>query len=375
MPESEYIKIKYAELLSASDEGQVVEHLNHVNKKGELVYLVSGVINFWMDNASNIDNAKNADLALCKLAKILYHLESDVIESILLNLHQHTVKDTLSEFLLADINSLIKIYHDKQSNSTGLEFCFLMNFIDHEHLLEVLARLSGQEISNILAYQKNKQLLVRSLSHILDQANMYKDVFVNNNNLIILLSAMSKDVMHGKEVIELTLSNTAHDLLKKLPTGQGMANSKLSIREYTVLQLVNNFVSMNKGLQSLCQENVMPVLMQYPAGELFAEVISQNSLSDLKISEIKKTDDKLMDKLASEINSKYQKFLDQDIKGAERKNSQELIAKFESYILDDIKAQLSSYKIQENIKASSVEGVKKSANVEKQEDKDKGKIR
>ena len=370
--EKDYYKVKYAQLLSIADNDQVMQHLDNVNKRGELVFLVSGVINFWMENSADIRNAQNADIALRKLATILGHLESEVIESILENINDHTIKDQLTEFLIQDIDRLVNIYHARPGDDTALKFCFLMNFIDHENLLRILAQISSSEIKSILDNEKNKKLFSRALSHILSQADMYQDVFLDNNYLITLLANVHKSGVQGNA----DLRKEDRDLMQESDVSMSVLGSDRKIQTYSILQLVNNFGSMDESLKMLFTEKIVPAFKRSALGKVIKEVLEQRvevSAQDLKL---KNKDNKLVDKLFADINKDFKEFLNKESISQKKTEARDLLSSFENHVLDGIKEKLSTYKTSDKISITTPDTIKKmDVEVGVKTTRDQGKIR
>jgi len=330
MVEKDFYKIKYAQLLSASDDQQIMQHLEHVNQKGDLVFLISGVINFWMDNANDMDNAQNADLALRKLATILNNIESEVIESILDNIHEHEVKDKLTEFLVKDINQLMNLYHKKKDSSTILKFSFLMNFVDYQTLLKILTTISGEEVHAIIEDKKSRKLFGRVLSHILKQAALYKDVFTKNSFVTTLLSFMQTQ---DNGEFNLNVDDDFQNMLQGKPSSVEIIN-KTDSQLYSILQMVDNWNRLDPKMQSLCTEDIMPELQKFSLGKLLLEILEKNNSSDIEIQKTKPANG--MDaELASKLNDNFQNFKDNN-------QTAEIASKFKQSLLDNIGIQISA---------------------------------
>lgn len=337
MVEKDFYKIKYAQLLSASDDEQIMQHLEHVNKKGDLIFLISGVINFWMDNANDMDNAQNADLALRKLATILNNVESEVIESILDNIHEHEVKDKLTEFLVKDINRLMNLYHKKKDSSTILKFSFLMNFVDYQTLLTILTKISGEEVNAIIKDKKSRILFGRVLSHILKQAALYKDVFVKNSFVTTLLSFIQTQ---DNGVLNLNVDDDFQNMLQGKSASIEVID-KTDLQVYAILQMVDNWGELDTKMQSLCTENIMPELQKLSLGKLLLEVLERNNGSDIEVQKAKPANG-VDEELASKLNDNFQEFTDKYSMAGKQEDSIEIVSQFRRALLSNIDIQLSS---------------------------------
>ena len=223
----DYFKIKYAELLSLADKTQISEHLENINQKGDLVFLVSAVINFWMDNTNTLNNANNANIALQKLATILDHLDLKTITTILENLHEHDISDKLSEFLTENLTNLVDLYHAKKDIKALTKFCFLINFIDKQNLLKILEQITQKDISSILQNPKTNKLFHNSIDNLTNKLQ-------NNQNI----KASKQQIIKLKEIT--TIFEIEADIKLDLAQEPIIKNSNLSISDSKNTKNLNN---------------------------------------------------------------------------------------------------------------------------------------
>ena len=282
MPNQDFYKIKYAQLLSVSDDKQIAKHLENINKSGDLIYLITAVINFWMDHADNKENAKNAELALNKLAIILDNIDIMVINNILDNLHEHEIKDQLTDFLVQDLNQLIDLFHKKKHQANIIKFTFLINFLDHETCLKTIKLLSGQDLLKILDNKKSELLFSRTLNHILKYSDIYHDLFLDNNFITTLTTHLNHN-NSDKQIFDLD-KNTIR-LLEHTTCPIGEINDFTSLKSYTILQMMSNYDNLHPNLKNFCQDNLAPILQNH---QISKEILKNSQDNKINISDIPK---------------------------------------------------------------------------------------
>ena len=364
MKNKDYFKIKYAELLSVSDDQQIVKHLDHINDKGYLVFLVSGVINFWIDYAEQKDNARNADLALRKLSSILNNLDITVIEKLLNELHDHEVKDLLTDFLMKDIKRLLGIYHLRRSAKSVLKFCFLMNFLDHKNLANILSELTGKELFNIINNEKTKVLFTRLLVNVQKYGGLSDDIFSKQSYLIALSSQVQKHELDDVHLYDLNIKSNFKSLLKAGNSCLSDMENQKGVQAYSVLSMVNNYKTLLPGIKKFFENDIMPGLQKSSFGRLCLKK-AKIQLEDKKMVSLE------VDVLIQEVISGMQREF-KEIFGVKMLGGKKRLEKYEQNILDNMEVSLREFK--EEVKVPQGRSLDQSMAVKKL-DKDKGKVR
>jgi hypothetical protein len=298
----DFYKIKYAQILNSADEKQISSHLDDVNKSGDLIYLITAVINFWMDHADSKENAQNAELALNKLAIILDNIDVKVINEILNNLHEHEIKDQLTNFLVKDLQQLIKIFHKKNQAATIIKFTFLLNFLDHETSLEVMQKLSGTDIIKILNNQKANLLFARNMQHILKYSDIYHDLFLDNNLITTLASQLDKN-------LEFRLDDNTQKIFKNIEFPIKEINHLTALKSYSILEMIDHHQESHPNLQDFAKEHLLPILKDHQIGK---EILANNkdikeiTFADIPKNLIKKYENATFSELMENITTANQ---------------------------------------------------------------------
>ncbi len=320
--ELNFLKDTYGNMLQIATPEQVEKHLANVNAKGQLLDLVVSVINFWMDHADEELNAEKADLALQKLSTILQSLNADEIAAIIEQIHEHEVKENLQEFLVRDTEQLLALYRSKGDEETLLRLAFLMNFIDRDNLLKLVARLDSQDLLKIIGNLKIRTVFERLLERHVKKGRFAE--FLELSPILSTLMAAMRERSLGPEgeaksdkILDNLLSlkmETSHldellDRLKNHRIGLHDLNMMAALRPGLLLDVVRNYHELPYDLRESFKEYVVPVLADYPLGKLMIEKVAKydpalfNMLEKLAVGDTKNAERKDIGELLARPNS------------------------------------------------------------------------